>query len=300
MAPLAGITDSAFRQVCKKFGADVVYSELSSATALFYHPEPTLELLQFNEMERPYVVQLFGNEPEHFAVATRFVTERVKPDGIDINFGCPIPKVTKRGAGAMLMTNLPLAHEVIRTVIDNTDLPVSLKTRTKVKDMELFTFLDSVADLDIKAVMIHGRTYAQRFSGPNDFEMTCGARNHFGGIILANGGARNASSGQELLEKTGADGLGIARGALGRPWIFRELRNALAGKENDGIPAEDIFRVAFEHAELTSALKPARGIIQMRKHLCWYLQNVRDASKMRGIAARVNTLEDVAVLLQAG
>lgn len=300
LAPLAGITDSAFRQMCKGFGADVVYSELSSAAALFFNPEATLGLLRFNEIERPYVVQLFGNDPSHFSAATRIVTEKIKPDGIDINFGCPIPKVTRRGAGAMLMTNIPLARDVIKAVLDNTDLPLSLKTRTKVKDMDLFTFLDAVGDLDIKAVMIHGRTFAQRFSGPNDFEMTRRARDHFQGIILANGGARNAESGLDLLQKTGADGIGVARGALGHPWIFRDIKDRFTGNGVKDMPPEEIFQIALQHARLVHTLKPVRGIIQMRKHLCWYLQNVRDASKLRGMAAKVGNLEDVALLLHAG
>ena len=204
MAPLSGITDSAFRRICKSYGADVVYSELTSSTAFVYKPEVSLQILRFHESERPYVVQLFGNDPLHFAAAVRLVTSEIKPDGIDINFGCPIPKVFKSGAGAALMTNLPLAKEVIRSVIDNTDLPVSIKVRTSVKGVNLLTFLDYVADLDIKAVMVHGRSYAQRFSGPNDIETTRAVRRSFSGIVMANGGVGTAAQGLELLRETGS------------------------------------------------------------------------------------------------
>jgi nifR3 family TIM-barrel protein len=297
MAPLSGITDSAFRRICKGFGADVVYSELSSSTALAYKPEVSLRILRFHESERPYVVQLFGNNPQHFAVAARLVSREIKPDGIDINFGCPIPKVFNSGAGAALMTNLPLGKEVIRSVIGNTDLPVSIKTRTSVKGVDLLTFLDYIADLDIKAIMVHGRSYAQRFSGPNDIETTRAVRGCFRGVVLAHGGVNTAAQGLELLRETGAGGLGVARAALGNPWIFQQLKAASSGSANDKPPSKDVFKTALEHARLASDLKGDRGIIQMRKHLCWYLQQVPGTKKLRQMAVRITRVQDVAELL---
>jgi tRNA-dihydrouridine synthase B len=299
MAPLSGITDSAFRQICKRFGADLVYSELASATAIVYSSEPTLNIISFNQLERPYIVQLFGNKPEHFAIAARLVTEQIKPDGIDINFGCPNRKVFNSGAGAALMTDLKLAREVIRSVIDNTDLPVSIKTRTRVNDTDLLAFLDRIGDLDIKAIMIHGRTYSQRFSGPNDMETTIRARDHFGGVILANGGVNTAAQGLHLLERTGADGVGIARGALGNPWIFQELRNKLNGNGDSECNRKNVFTTAMEHALLANGLKGRRGIIEMRKHLCWYMQDVPGARKLRQKFVAVNSLEDIADILES-
>ena len=298
LAPLSGIADSAFRRICRSFGADLVYSELSSSTAFAYQPEPTLGIMRFNDSERPYVVQLFGNNPEHFAAAARRVTGEIKPDGIDINFGCPSPKVFKRGAGAALMTNLPLAREVISSVIENTHLPVSIKTRTRVRGVDLLRFLDYVGDLDIKAIMIHGRSYAQGFSGPNDIETTRAARAHFKGVIIANGGAGSAAQGVELLVKTGADGVGIARGALGNPWIFRQMKAVYNGCTNGRPTPEDVLRTAMEHARLSSHLKGRRGIIEMRKHLGWYIRQVPGAKGFRQEAAKIGSLEDVADLIE--
>lgn len=293
LAPLSGYTDSAFRQICKSFGADVVYSELTSASALARASRPSLELLRFEEMERPYVVQLFGSEPECFAAAVRLVTERVKPDGIDINFGCPIAKVVKRGAGAALMANLPQARRVLQSVLENTGLPVSIKTRTSVHGVGLASFLECVADLDIKALMIHGRTLNQGFSGPNDIETTIGARNHFRGIVLANGGIRTAQEGMELLERTGADGIGVARGSLGKPWIFRELKDRLDGSGNPQTSGREIRATAMRHAELAIALKGGRGILEMRKHLCRYTHGLPNARHLRREAAGINSFQDI-------
>ncbi len=297
LAPLSGITDSAFRRICKGCGADVVYSELASSTAFAYQAQSTLEIVRFEDSERPYVVQLFGNNPEHFAIAARFVTTEIRPDGIDINFGCPMAKVFKRGAGAALMTNPPLAREVILSVIENTHLPVSIKTRTNVQGFDLLSFLDYVGDLDIKAVMIHGRTYAQRFSGPNDIETTREARARFKGIVLANGGAASSATAVELIEKTGADGVGIARGALGNPWIFRQLQETWNGGSIAKPERADVLRTALEHARLSIDLKGRRGIIEMRKHLCWYLQQIPGAKKLKQAAVKIESFDDVAALL---
>ncbi|MFZ2446388.1 MAG: tRNA-dihydrouridine synthase [Syntrophobacteraceae bacterium] len=298
LAPLSGITDSAFRRICKQFGADVVYSELASTAALAHNPGLTLEMLRFEEVERPYVVQLFGNNPEFFAKSARRVTDELRPDGIDINFGCPVPKVTKQGAGAALMTNLPQAREVIQAVVENTHLPVSVKARIKVRDVEIAEFLEYVGDLDLKALMLHGRTYAQRFSGPNEIERTRAARTYFPGVVLANGGANSAENGIDLLQKTGADGLGIARGALGRPWIFRELKAALNGGPDRGISGADMTATALLHARLSEALKGRRGILEMRKHLCWYIQNIPNAGKIRQRLSGVNSLQEIAEILE--
>ncbi len=299
LAPLSGVTDSPFRRICREFGADVVYSELASTTALAHNPRTTLELLRFDESERPYVAQLFGYNPEYFAKAARLVTEVLRPDGIDINFGCPVPKVIRQGAGASLMSNLPQAREVISAVIENTHLPVSIKTRIKSKEIEISAFLEYMAGLDIKALMLHGRTLTQRFSGPIDIEKTREARRHFSGILLANGGATNAANGIELLQQTGADGVGVARGALGRPWIFREMKALLNGGPRQPIAPADIFRVALKHAKMAEELKGRRGMLEMRKHLCWYIQSVPDAGKIRKQLAGVNNLGDIQEILDS-
>lgn len=294
LAPMAGVADSAFRQICKKFGADVLYSEMASVTALFYAPEKTLELVEFAEMERPYVVQLFGCDPAHFAHATKIITEKVKPDGIDINFGCPVPKVRKQGAGAVLMSDLKKAREVIKATIDNTDLPVSIKTRTKSGEVEILDFLDHIHDLDIKALMIHGRTLNQGFVGEIDMDIIKKARDHFGGFIFANGGINSLADAEKVKREAGADGLALARGALGRPWLFEEIKT---GQEKI-IDKNFIFEVATEHARLAEKLKGQTGIIEMRKHLCAYVGGLPGARELRGKLIGVNSIQDIEAVFE--
>lgn len=294
LAPMAGITDSAFRQICKEFGVDVVYSEMASATALVYNPKPTLDMLAFSKKERPYVVQLFGSKPEHFAFAAKLITKKIKPDGIDINFGCPVKKVQKQGAGAVLMNDLKLARKIIEAAIDNTNLPVSVKCRAKVGDIDILQFLNFVQDLNIKAVMIHGRTLSQEHYGPVDFEIIKRSRELVRGVLIANGGVKDYKSAREMLSKTGADGIAIGQGALGKPWIFQELK---AEKSSHTFPstkgADDIFKISLKHAKLACKLKGERGMIEMRKHLCWYVAKLPNASAMRRELVKVKTKDDV-------
>ncbi|MBA3047136.1 tRNA-dihydrouridine synthase [Patescibacteria group bacterium] len=321
LAPMAGITDSAFRQICKEFGADVVYSEMASATALAYNPKKTLEMLQSSKKEAPYIIQLFGNNPKHFEIATKLITKKKlisdirSPisevrNGIDINFGCPVKKVIKQGAGAALMQDLKLSKEVIKSVLNNTDLPISIKLRGKSGNIDCLQFLNYMKDLPISAVMIHGRTFAQGFSGPVDTEIIKKARNYFNGIILANGGVGTLTPSHSpqnalrergvkeyaecLLKETGADGIGIARGALGKPWIFSEVRSKkLEVRSND-----EIFRVALKHAKLAEKLKGRQGIIEMRKHLCWYVHGLPGAREMRQRLVKVETIKDIEKILK--
>ena len=298
LAPLAGFTDSAFRQICKFYGADVLYSEMASAAALFYKQKDrastTLKFLKFqHRQEKYYVVQLFGANPEHFAVATSLVTKYIKPDGIDINFGCPVPKIVKQGAGSGLMSNLIVARQVIQAVLDNTNLPVSIKIRAGVKTINALEFLKNINDLPLAAVMIHGRTLQQGFAGEPDWELIKKARPYFKGVILANGGINSLASAKRALKLSRADGLGLARGILGRPWLFKEIKS----DREINLKPQQIFKIALKQAALVQKQKGKLGIIELRKHLVWYLSGLPGASKVREKLVKVNSLSDIKKIL---
>jgi nifR3 family TIM-barrel protein len=295
LAPLAGVTDSAFRQVCKKFGAQVVYSEMASAAALYYNPAETLKMLAFSKSERPYVVQLFGADPEQMGRAAKLIAKEIKPDGIDINFGCPVKKVMKQGAGAALMKDLKKSRAVIEAVLENTKLPVSIKVRTQVGGVTLKKFLQNISDLKLAAIMIHGRLLKQLFTGPVDYRVIKEARRYFAGIILANGGINNSLDAQKMLAETGADGLGIGRGALGRPWLFKEIKNYRAKVPT---ASADIFKIVLAHSQLVHKLKGRAGLLEMRKHLAWYMTGFAGAKKLRDKLVKVETLSDIKKILK--
>lgn len=299
LAPMAGVTDSAFRLICRQQGADVVYSEMASATALSYSPDKTLKLLEFNEQERPCVVQLFGSKPDHFAQAAQLVTDRIAPDGIDINFGCPVPKVAKQKAGAELMKDLDNSRQVIEAVLKNTDLPVSVKVRAKCGRIDVLEFAKNISDLSVSALMVHGRTLAQGFGGEADFSVVRRLRDVFPGILIANGGIFTPEKGVEAYRDSGADGLGIARGAMGNPWIFSRIKKAINSGERQQKPLsrEEFARTILEHTYSMLELKGGQGIIEMRKHLCWYIKGLPGAAELRKRAVKVECLDDVNRLL---
>ncbi|MCX6798294.1 MAG: tRNA-dihydrouridine synthase [Candidatus Falkowbacteria bacterium] len=290
LAPLAGFTDSAYRQLCARYSAQVLYSEMVSATALFYDSKESLELIKFNRrLEKNYVVQLFGSNPAHFAKAVRIITQKVRPAGIDLNCGCPVKKVLQQGAGAALMKDIKRTREIIKVILANTDLPLSIKLRAGNGQMDASKFLKELSDLDIKAVMIHGRTLAGGFSGEVDLELIKNVRPYFKGVILANGGINTPADIKRVLKTTGADGVGIARGALGNPWIF-SLKERPKNKS-------EIFKVILDNAKLVKKLKGEAGLIELRKHLVWYVNGLAGASHLRAELVKVKTLKDLKNIL---
>jgi len=361
LAPMAGITDSAFRLICRRYGTDVVYSEMASASALYYKPKKTLELLKFNRKERPYVVQLFGKNPEHFAKAARILDsiplekgelERdfhpklkqkspliplfqrgkiYRPDGLDINFGCPAKKVFNHGSGCALMLDIKLTREIIEAVLRNTSLPVSIKIRAGVKKQTALNFIKKLKDLPFQAIMLHGRTYEGGFGGPVDFALAQKIKQSVPEkIVLLNGGITDPKQAREILDQYPLiDGLGIGRGVLGRPWLFEEIKNLLQNpsllikercreaterynfEKNHPVksprsevvrPLADEFnrvkKVIMEHAKLIYKNKPRTGALEIRKHLAWYVRGFPGASEMRKKLVRTESLEEIKRILK--
>jgi len=288
LAPLAGVTDSAFRQVCKEYGADIVYSEMASVDALVFSPKKTIELLEYNKNEKPYIVQLFGSNPKYFEKAVAVVEKEIEPDGFDVNFGCPVRKIIKQGSGAALMANIERSREVLKSIITSTDLPVSIKTRTSSMGISVEKFLDSISDLEIKTLMIHGRSLEQGFQGEIDYELINRLKNIFPGVILANGGINSLKDYLDLMVRVDVDGVGLARGALGRPWLFQEIKNtSLIEKASN-----EIFKIALRQLKLSEKLKGRVGVIEMRKHLCWYVQGLSGARELRSKLVRIENIAD--------
>lgn len=300
LAPMAGITDSAFREICMRNGCDVAYSEMASVSALFFKPAKTLKLLKFAPSERPYVAQLFGKDPEHFAKATQIVSTQLKPDGIDINFGCPAKKVFGHGSGCALMPQTDLAREIISTVCDNTDLPVSIKIRAGVKDITALHFIESIKDLPFEAVMVHGRTYEGGFSAVPNFEIVAEIKKIIPDkIVLANGGINTPEDAKNILDKYPTiDGLGIARGAWGKPYLFAQIKEiATTGKYTEYNFAK-IKKIALAHANLLWESKGKTGMLEIRKHLAWYFKGFPNASELRQKLVQSKSVEEIKNILE--
>jgi len=326
LAPMAGVTDKAFRHICKEQGADVIYTEFASVDALLHGNEQTREMISFTDAERPVVVQLFGNEPEKFARACTIIAE-MGFDGIDINFGCPAYKIVKNGGGVACMRNPALVREIVQAACGAVDIPVSIKIRASInariteqerlmdkssafQGSPLFykergdrvTALDiirTIQDLPIAAVMIHSRSYEQAFDGVPDLEMVKAIRPYVRSVLLANGGIHTPEDAKRVLDETGADGVGIARGAWGAPWIFKMMKEYFTTDEYS-VPDWDVKKeIILRHARLALETKGDHGLIEMRKHLSHYMRGFPNASDMRQQLVHATSLEEIENILSS-
>ncbi|MDO8669394.1 MAG: tRNA-dihydrouridine synthase [Candidatus Buchananbacteria bacterium] len=304
LAPMAGVTDSAFRQICKYYGADVVYTEMISADGLYYDSHKTLGLLKFKKSEQPVVIQLFGKNPSAFVKAAK-ICEDVGFAGIDINFGCPAKKVVASGGGVTLMRDLDKCRQIIEAVLAGTKLPISIKVRASIKKegsderISALDFIRYIKDLPVSAVMVHGRPHENPFGAAIDYEMIKNIKQEFAGVVLANGGITKPEEAKIMIDKTQADGLGLARGLYGRPWLFKQVKDYLKiGKYKEFKPS-DIKKAMIKHARMSFEAKGDYGLIELRKHLLWYVAGWSEAKKLRSELVRVKTLSDIKKILKS-
>jgi len=298
LAPLAGITDSAFRALARGNGADVVYSEMTSIDALYYDSKKTLSMLHLSEKEQPAVLQLFGKRPELVKKAVA-VVEEAGFAGIDINFGCPARKVVAHEGGITLLRNLNLCRELVQAVCEATKLPVSVKTRVSInkknsdEKITVFDFIAALKGLPVTTLILHGRTYEQGFVGDIDYAAMKLAKEKFKGIVIGNGGINSPEDAKKMLDLTGVDGVALARGVCGRPWLFQQTKDFLAQGKYKFPTLNQIKKIALAHAKLNYQTKGDYGIIELRKHLCWYFRGFPNAAKFRQELVRVETVSDV-------
>lgn len=309
LAPMEGVTDLAYRTICKQWGADVVYTEFMSADAIAYGAPKVLEKMAHSHDERPVICQIFGRDPEKFALAAKRI-QSMGFDGLDINFGCPAKKVVRHGSGVALLRDPQYARRLILAALENVTIPVSIKVRTSIrKEMkeidpgcpDRYTALDLVQvikDLPVAAMMVHGRSFELGHSGEIDIDMIQQVKAAFPGLVLANGGITSAFQAIDMLTKTGADGVGIARGSWGQPWIFQQTRELLHNEHVSEISWFDIQQTIFSHAQLLFTLKGPHGLLEFRKHFAHYIKGRPRAAMFRQQAVRVETLVDVEKLLQ--
>ena len=297
LAPMCGVTDLPFRLICKKFGADVVYTEMIMVQSLVRKNPNAFRLAEIEETEKPVIIQLGGKEPEYFKESAK-IAKKLGASGIDINFGCPAKKIAGNDSGVALLRNLPLARKIIEKTIEGAGgLPVSIKTRTtiKMKDGSIQSSLDLleyVKDLPIAAVMIHGRSFEAPWIEEVDYEYIKKVKEKFKGIVLANGGVYKPENAKEALEISGADGLGIGHGVYGRPWIFQEIKDYLKSGKYKAKTWAEKREIALEHLELVYNKKGELGLPEFRKQLLWYIKGLPGASAYREKMSHINKLED--------
>ena len=296
LAPMAGITDLPFRLICEKFEPGLVVTEMVSSKALLYNDEKTKTLLKVEGEKRPISMQIFGSDEEAMAYGAKYVSNIA--DIVDINMGCPAPKVTKNGDGSKLLTDLEKAGKVIKAVVKNSTVPVTLKIRTGWdKEHIVATEIAKIAEsLGVSAITVHGRTREDFFSGEVDYETIKKVKEAVSIPVIGNGNIIDGISAKEMFDKTGCDAIMIGRASNGNPWIFEQVIKYLQTGEVVSKPGiEEIKEMILRHIDMLVNIKGEHtAVLEMRKQIAWYIKGFPNSSKIRD---DVNKIEDLQELI---
>lgn len=299
LAPLAGVTDHPFRRLCVRCGAEYVTTEMISAKAIRYGDLKTWRLGRIYDDERPAAVQLFGSEPEIMAYAASECERRLSPASVDINMGCPMPKIYNNGDGSALMKSPALCGELVAAVKSAVSVPVTVKIRAGI-DAEHINAVDVALECEkngADCVYVHGRTREQLYSGSSDPTVIAAVKAALKIPVVANGDVTDAASATALLEKTGADGVMVARGAMGNPWIFSEIAAALEHRLYTPPTADERLSLIKEHIAVHIAEKGERALPELRKHLSWYIHGLPGSAAARAEINKATTGQELYSLL---
>jgi len=298
LAPMAGVSESPFRRLCRKHGADVVVTEFLSAEGIRRENEATWSKLRFGPDERTIGVQIFGADPEAMGEAARLVTDVFQPEFIDINFGCPVKKVVKRNGGSGCLKDLGLVQDVIRAVSRGTSLPVTVKIRSGWNEemRDPVTIALRCQDAGARALTLHPRTRTQMYTGSARWDEIAAVVEALEIPVIGNGDIKSAADALRMRHHTGCAGIMIARGSFGQPWIFAETRALLDGTAMPRTPSvAERFAVALDHAAMVEAYEadPEGAAIEFRKHLGWYVKGLPNSADLRRRLHAVNSFSEV-------
>ena len=294
LAPMAGLTDLPFRLMCERFGAGLTCTEMISSKGLYYNDSKTKLLLNLKGETRPVAAQIFGSDVEALKYAAEYVS-RVA-DIVDINMGCPAPKIVKNGDGSRLLQNLELIDEIAREVVKSSKVPVTVKFRkgwdeNHIVAVEVAKILE---DAGVAAIAIHGRTREEYYSGKADWNIIRKVKEAVKIPVIGNGDVKTKEDAKMMFEQTNVDGIMIGRAAIGNPWIFEEVLNYLEGKEERRVSSTEKLEIMLEHINLEVNEKGENvGIKEMRKHLAYYIKNMKDASKLRDAINKISTKKEL-------
>jgi tRNA-dihydrouridine synthase B len=281
---MAGVTDYAFRVIAKEFGAGVVYSEFVSAHGIIRKNEKTLNMIKFSEFERPIGIQIFGDTPEVMESAARLVYEKFKPDLIDINYGCPVPKVTKKGAGSAALKDLCLMEDITEAVVKAVDIPVTVKMRAGWNSENIVSTKAGInlEKIGIKAITLHPRTTVQMYKGHANWDLIKELKDSVNIPVIGNGDIKSIEDINKMFTQTNCDGIMIGRAALGNPWFFTQIKKYINNEDFNEISLEERLQICQKHLELLVQIHgEVVGSNNMKKHFAWYFKGFKGASFLR-------------------
>ena len=303
LAPMAGVTDLAYREICMANGCDFTYSEMISAKAVSFNNKKTFKLMSVSEKAKPYGIQLFGHEPQLMAEIAAYICDEYSDDLslIDINMGCPAPKIVNNGDGCALMNDIKLASKIIEYVSKASKIPITVKFRKgwNSDNINAVEFAKMAEDSGAKAVTIHGRTREQMYSGNADWEIIAEIKSKLNIPVIGNGDIVDVISAQKMLEVTGCDAIMVGRAAQGNPFIFDEIRAGIENRTYERPSLETIIETALEHIRLHEMYKGPAAFAEMRKHIAWYTKGIKGSARLRTQIFSANTAGEAAIILKS-
>lgn len=297
LAPMAGISNSAYRTIIKEMGAGLIYAEMVSDKAITYGSKKTIDMLYMTDMERPIAQQIFGSDVESFVKAAKYIEENMKPDIIDINMGCPVPKVAlKNQAGSALLKNPEKVYEIVSSVVESVNVPVTVKIRSgwdsnSINAVEVAKMIEKAG---ASAITVHPRTRSQGYSGHADWNIIKQVKENVSIPVIGNGDIKSCYDAKRMLEETNCDAVMIGRGVLGNPWLIKECVDYLENNIEPSIVTEeermDMIKKHYDLLEQTKNEKLA--LLEMRTHTAWYLKGVKNSTKLKENIFKTKTKQE--------
>lgn len=301
LAPMAGICNSAFRRICKDMGCGLIYAEMVSDKAIFYNNQKTIDMLYMTEEERPIVQQIFGSDKESFVAAAKYIYENMKPDIIDINMGCPVPKVAVRAqAGSALLKNPEKIYDIVKAVVEAVPIPVTVKIRSgwDSNSINAVEVAKTIEKAGASAICVHPRTRSQGYSGKADWSVIKAVKEAVNIPVIGNGDVKTPEDVVRMLEETSCDAVMIGRGILGNPWLIKNAINLLEGKELEEVSPLDRVDMCLKHLENLKEVKNEKtACLEIRNHIGWYFKGIKDANIVKNKIYQTSNIHDIIDIL---